>query len=400
MRSKRGRIAASSTLGSYPTVEELYSASQPSYSNAGGFFIESDEQKFESSSSRSSKRLPDFSSDSITETKCVECSKEFDESYLHSTFNYPVCDQCKELKGKHSLITRTKAKELYLLKDCDFDLRAPPLRFAVRKNPHSARYGDMKLYLTIQVEKRAIEVWGSVEELERQRQLRLRNREKWKEKRYDNKMRNLRKQVQSGVHVPKTHQHNFGDEQFDKKNNSYFKNCVDCNFKIAYEKIVFKNSNRLVFAVQMRNTIVIHFGNGSKCYLNLAQVGMMLMLFCFIPFTLQFHFDRNVVLYVLPNSKMKLHNSLSAILSITLSAAVYIVMQCLAAAFGISKVTTILCGFAGANIFVFILTAISNVEMHLYGKNYQARFFPEVFIAMTAAAIASLTVHRICMTIW
>ncbi|KRY09077.1 DNA repair protein complementing XP-A cells -like protein, partial [Trichinella patagoniensis] len=373
MRSKRGRIAASSTLGSYPTVEELYShgdetpdktrletvdlvsvaciicASQPSYSNAGGFFIESDEQKFESSSSRSSKRLPDFSSDSITETKCVECSKEFDESYLHSTFNYPVCDQCKELKGKHSLITRTKAKELYLLKDCDFDLRAPPLRFAVRKNPHSARYGDMKLYLTIQVEKRAIEVWGSVEELERQRQLRLRNREKWKEKRYDNKMRNLRKQVQSGVHVPKTHQHNFGDEQFDKKNNSYFKNCVDCNFKIAYEKI--------------------------------------------------FHFDRNVAFYVLPNSKMKLHNSLSAILSITLSAAVYIVMQCLAAAFGISKVTTILCGFAGANIFVFILTAISNVEMHLYGKNYQARFFPEVFIAMTAAAIASLTVHRICMTI-
>ncbi|KAL1227689.1 putative DNA repair protein [Trichinella pseudospiralis] len=181
MRSKRGRIAASSTIGSYPTVEELYSASQPSYSNAGGFFIENDEQKFESSSSSS------------------KCSKEFDESYLHSTFNYPVCDQCKELKGKHSLITRTRAKELYLLKDCDFDLRAPPLRFAVRKNPHSARYGDMKLYLTIQVEKRATEVWGSVEELERQRQLRLRNREKWKEKRYDNKMRNLRKQVQSAV---------------------------------------------------------------------------------------------------------------------------------------------------------------------------------------------------------
>ncbi|KRX95669.1 DNA repair protein complementing XP-A cells -like protein [Trichinella pseudospiralis] len=237
MRSKRGRIAASSTIGSYPTVEELYSASQPSYSNAGGFFIENDEQKFESSSSSSSKRLPDFSSDSITETKCIECSKEFDESYLHSTFNYPVCDQCKELKGKHSLITRTRAKELYLLKDCDFDLRAPPLRFAVRKNPHSARYGDMKLYLTIQVEKRATEVWGSVEELERQRQLRLRNREKWKEKRYDNKMRNLRKQVQSAVRVPKTHQHNFGDEQFDEENNSYFKHCVDCNFRIAYEKM-------------------------------------------------------------------------------------------------------------------------------------------------------------------
>ncbi|XP_003372547.1 putative DNA repair protein [Trichinella spiralis] len=334
---------------------------------------------------------------------------------------------CRELKGKHSLITRTKAKELYLLKDCDFDLRAPPLRFAVRKNPHSARYGDMKLYLTIQVEKRAIEVWGSVEELERQRQLRLRNREKWKEKRYDNKMRNLRKQVQSGVHEPKTHQHNFGDEQFDKKNNSYFKNCVDCNFKIAYEKIIRLDAavdfciKLIVFLwlkvhVRLQATAVVESSCGTlevaifnlkvrfacDCYElpEYAQVGMVLMLFCFIPFTLPFHFDRSVVLYVLPNSKMKMHNSLSAILSITLSAAVYIVMQCLAAAFGISKVTTILCGFAGANIFVFILTAISNMEMHLYGKNYQARFFPEVFIAMTAAAIASLTVHRICMTIW
>ena len=39
----------------------------------------------------------------------------------------------------------------FCLKDCDFDLRKPPLKFIVRKNPHNDRWGDMKLYLELQV---------------------------------------------------------------------------------------------------------------------------------------------------------------------------------------------------------------------------------------------------------
>lgn len=37
------------------------------------------------------------------------------------------------------------------MKDCDFDLRIPVLKFIVRKNPHNDRWGDMKLYLEQQV---------------------------------------------------------------------------------------------------------------------------------------------------------------------------------------------------------------------------------------------------------
>lgn len=37
------------------------------------------------------------------------------------------------------------------MKDCDFDIRKPPLRFVSKKNPHNPRYGDMKLYLKLQV---------------------------------------------------------------------------------------------------------------------------------------------------------------------------------------------------------------------------------------------------------
>lgn len=52
---------------------------------------------------------------------------------------------------KHALITRTDARQEYLLKDCDLDLREPILRFILRKNPHNPRWGDMKLYLRSQV---------------------------------------------------------------------------------------------------------------------------------------------------------------------------------------------------------------------------------------------------------
>lgn len=52
---------------------------------------------------------------------------------------------------KHRLVSRTEAKQQFLLKDCDLDRREPPLRFVLKKNPHNPRWGDMKLYLRLQV---------------------------------------------------------------------------------------------------------------------------------------------------------------------------------------------------------------------------------------------------------
>ena len=57
----------------------------------------------------------------------------------------------RDAEEKHCLITKTDAKNNYLLKDGDFDRREPPLRYIVRKNPHNERWGDMKLYLKLQV---------------------------------------------------------------------------------------------------------------------------------------------------------------------------------------------------------------------------------------------------------
>lgn len=59
----------------------------------------------------------------------------------------------RDNEDKHCLITKTDARNEYLLKDVDFDKREPQLKFIVRKNPHNPRWGDMKLYLKLQVRK-------------------------------------------------------------------------------------------------------------------------------------------------------------------------------------------------------------------------------------------------------
>lgn len=51
----------------------------------------------------------------------------------------------------HKLITKTEAMNEYLLKDCDIDKREPPLKFIRKKNPHNVHWGEMKLFLQVQV---------------------------------------------------------------------------------------------------------------------------------------------------------------------------------------------------------------------------------------------------------
>nr|SVE80527.1 EOG090X0KP6 [Daphnia magna]SVE83452.1 EOG090X0KP6 [Daphnia magna] len=82
---------------------------------------------------------------------CDECEQPLHDSLLYRSFSHPVCDPCKDANDdKYSLITRTDARQEYLLKDCDLDLREPILRYILRKNPLNPNWGDMKLYLRLQ----------------------------------------------------------------------------------------------------------------------------------------------------------------------------------------------------------------------------------------------------------
>lgn len=101
---------------------------------------------------------------------------------------YIVINCFRDKEGKHSLITKTEAKQEYLLKDCDLDRREPVLKYIVRKNPHNVNWGEMKLYLHLQIEQRALEVWGSEEQLLKEKEARDLKREGAKIKKFNKKV--------------------------------------------------------------------------------------------------------------------------------------------------------------------------------------------------------------------
>ncbi|KAL5243227.1 hypothetical protein ACI65C_010637 [Semiaphis heraclei] len=173
---------------------------------------------------------------------CLECNHEFGISYLMTNFDHPVCDRCKEKFGKEKfdLITRTEAKKEYLLKDCDIDLRSPPLRFILGKNPHNSRWGEMKLYLLLQVEKRALEVWGSEEEVERQIELRQEKQKASKLKTFKKKIKELRMSTRSSLYTKVTnasHQHEYDTEIYNEEEDNYERTCTSCGFHEIFEKM-------------------------------------------------------------------------------------------------------------------------------------------------------------------
>ncbi|XP_064358479.1 DNA repair protein complementing XP-A cells isoform X2 [Dromaius novaehollandiae] len=169
---------------------------------------------------------------------CEDCGKEFMDSYLMQHFDWATCDNCRDAEDKHKLITRTEAKEEYLLKDCDLDKREPVLRFILKKNPHNSRWGDMKLYLKLQVIKRSLEVWGSEESLQEAKELRRDNREKMKQKKFDKKVKELRRAVRSSLWKKEAsiHEHEYGPEE-NIEEDMYRKTCMICGHELTYEKM-------------------------------------------------------------------------------------------------------------------------------------------------------------------
>lgn len=181
--------------------------------SGAGFFIEDEEEGAEDDDAR--VNLADVPAPILEPDRpeCLECAHPLADSFLLRTFDLSVCDGCRDTEpdGKHELITKTDAKNTFLLKDSDLDRsdermatgtadgggteELKPLKFIVRKNPHNVRWGDMKLYLRSQVEELALSVWGTEEALERAHEQRDVRKEKAKQKKFDKKMKELRMRV-------------------------------------------------------------------------------------------------------------------------------------------------------------------------------------------------------------
>ncbi|KAK3595482.1 hypothetical protein CHS0354_003472 [Potamilus streckersoni] len=113
-----------------------------------GFFLEEEDEKEKCKQEIKHQPGPLMVIENLI---CEDCGKEFLESYFYDKFHYSVCDNCRQNEETHPLITKTDARNKYLLKNADLDKREPPLHFVIRKNPHNSKWGDMKLYLECQV---------------------------------------------------------------------------------------------------------------------------------------------------------------------------------------------------------------------------------------------------------
>ncbi|GAB6019593.1 hypothetical protein CHUAL_001160 [Chamberlinius hualienensis] len=210
--------------------------------SGSGFFIE--ESALSGSSSQSkplniihpTATTPFDTSEALT---CTECDKTFHESYLKTTFDVSVCNDCRDNEEKHALITKSDAKTRYLLNEVDLEKREPKLKFIIRKNPHNQRWGDMKLFLESQVFERAIEVWGSEEQIEEEREKRTDKREKSRRKKFEKSVKELRMAVRSSTYTKdlRGHQHEFGEETYDENDDSYTKTCKTCGHQLNYERM-------------------------------------------------------------------------------------------------------------------------------------------------------------------
>ncbi|XP_069782440.1 DNA repair protein complementing XP-A cells isoform X2 [Narcine bancroftii] len=201
----------------------------------GGFFLEDEEEETREVNKVVHQPGPVMEFDYLL---CEDCGKEFMDSYLSCHFDLPVCDNCRDNEEKHKLITRTDAKQEFLLKDCDLDQRVPALKFILKKNPHNTQWGEMKLYLKLQIVRRSLEVWGSEEGLRQAKEIRQENREKMKQKKFDKKVKELRRAVRSSLWKKQSaaHQHEYGPE-VHVEDDVYKKTCATCGHQLTYEKM-------------------------------------------------------------------------------------------------------------------------------------------------------------------
>ncbi|KAF4546502.1 DNA repair protein [Lasiodiplodia theobromae] len=135
--------------------------------------------------------------DNSAARKCRECgSREIDFQW-QEVFGVGVCAACKErLPERYSLLTKTEAREDYLLTDPE--LRDEELFPRLEKpNPRSATYHSMQLFLRCQLEEYAFSArkWGSTEVLDAEFARREADKKDRKEKKFKSKLEDLKKRT-------------------------------------------------------------------------------------------------------------------------------------------------------------------------------------------------------------
>lgn len=182
---------------------------------------------------------------------CRECkSMEIDWQW-EQVYGCMVCNSCKEkYPDKYSQLTKTEAKEDYLLTDPELNDKDLFPRLE-RPNPHKATYHNMQLYLRCQLEEYAFsdKKWGSAEKLDEEYQKRNKEKKAKKEAKFKNKLLDLKKRTrvdafrrgrdgdggQFGDRIEsrrgEKHDHVWG-RSLETSDGTTVKKCVECGMEI------------------------------------------------------------------------------------------------------------------------------------------------------------------------
>jgi DNA-repair protein complementing XP-A cells len=187
-----------------------------------------------------------------TKLVCYECqSMEIDWKW-EEIFGCRVCNSCKEKKPeKYSLLTKTEAREDYLLTDPE--LKDPELLpHLERPNPHKATWNNMMLYLRFQIEEYAFSAkkWGSPEALDAEFEKRIAEQKNRKEKKFKEKLKELKKRTRTEAYRRQAkeegngkaafgdrigegkHVHEWGQAVEDPDTGMTVKSCVECGMEV------------------------------------------------------------------------------------------------------------------------------------------------------------------------
>lgn len=99
---------------------------------------------------------------------CVECGAADIHAGLKRAYDVSVCPPCARMLPQYAVVSRTKAKDVYLLSDRELD----SLPVQSKPNPHNAKFAPVKLYLTCQLQTLAWEKYGNWDGVEKERKKR------------------------------------------------------------------------------------------------------------------------------------------------------------------------------------------------------------------------------------
>ncbi|KAB8627235.1 hypothetical protein FH972_026068 [Carpinus fangiana] len=172
-------------------------------------------------------------------------------------FGRRICGVCKDrFPDKYSLLTKTEAKEDYLLTEPEMkdEELLPHLE---KPNPHKATWHNMFLYLRCQVEEYAFSAkkWGSPEALDAEFEKREKDKKKRKEDKFRQKLQELKKRTRvdaykraregQGIHGGgdkaefgervrarnERHEHEWG-RAVERPDGTSVKSCVECGMEV------------------------------------------------------------------------------------------------------------------------------------------------------------------------